>query len=176
MALNTEDQLTLFAGDSLAKTSARLENRLDLAEKEAPYTAKCLELLASVCRDTQFLKTSQGSLLETKGDGSQDFSMTWPRSGTMRSGTVYRLPSLAPPITEIGSGLLPTPNAVDGPKWHYTISPDMVKKRMRCGRQLMLAHWSVMAVGRTGKSNPEFASLLMGFPMGYTDVSRQETQ
>ena len=68
------------------------------------------------------------------------------------------------------------PNAVDGPKWFYTISPQMVEKRMKDGRQLMLAHCMVRHLGRTGKLNPEFPSLMMGFPLGYTDVSKQETQ
>ena len=113
MEENTEDQLTLFVEDSPVKTCQLQEKKQASMAKEAPYTGKCLELLASVCHDTQFLKTSQDSLLESQDGGLDNFSMTWPRSGTMQNGTVYRLPNLARTITEIGSGLLPTPTTMD---------------------------------------------------------------
>ena len=60
---------------------------------------------------TQSLKTSQRCLVESGGDGFSEFCSTFPRSGMMRSGTVYQLPNLARTIIEIGSGLLPTPRA-----------------------------------------------------------------
>lgn len=62
---------------------------------------------------TQSLKTSQLSLVETTGDGFSEFSSTFPRSGTMRNGTVYQLANLARTTTEIGSGLLPTPRSME---------------------------------------------------------------
>lgn len=108
---NSEEQLTLFAVDSPAKTYQERVSKQVLAANDQAYTSKCLESLASVDHDTHFLRMSQGCLLEIKGDGSQSFSMTWPRSGTMQNGTVYQLATLAPPITVIGSGLLPTPVA-----------------------------------------------------------------
>jgi hypothetical protein len=52
-------------------------------------------------------RTSQRSLVEDL----ETFSETWPRSGTMRGGTAYRLPPLAPLTVATGSGLLPTPEA-----------------------------------------------------------------
>ena len=109
----TEEQLTLFAVDSPAKTYQPQARESDLMAKDPVYTGKCCELLASVCPDTQFLKTSQDSFLETKEDGLQSFSMTWPRSGLMRNGTVSQLPTLGRTTTEIGSGLLPTPVCSD---------------------------------------------------------------
>lgn len=50
--------------------------------------------------------------------GSAPFSGTWPRSGTMRSGTAFRLAPLVPHTSEIVSGsspgkLLPTPVSAD---------------------------------------------------------------
>lgn len=50
--------------------------------------------------------------------GSAEFFGTWPRSGMMRSGTAWKLPSLAPPTCAIVSGsspgeLLPTPVSAD---------------------------------------------------------------
>jgi hypothetical protein len=52
-------------------------------------------------------KTSQLSL-----DGDlAEFSETWPRSGMMRNGTAYRLPTLVPDNFATGCGLWPTPNS-----------------------------------------------------------------
>ena len=53
---------------------------------------------------TPSLKTSQTCFLENGEIGLSEFSGTFPRSGMMRSGTVYQLPNLARTITEIGSG------------------------------------------------------------------------
>ena len=60
---------------------------------------------------TPSLKTSQTCFLENGEIGLSEFSATFPRSGMMRSGTVYQLPNLARTITEIGCGLWPTPRA-----------------------------------------------------------------
>ena len=67
-------------------------------------------LLGSFDPDTPSLKTSQTCLMENGELGLSEFSGTFPRSGMMRSGTVYQLPNLARTITEIGSGLWPTPD------------------------------------------------------------------
>ena len=91
MENNTEEQLTLFAGDSPAKTCQPQESKQASMATVQDYTGKCCESLASVCRDTQFLKMSQVSFLESQEDGLLNFSMTWPRSGTMQNGTVYLL-------------------------------------------------------------------------------------
>jgi hypothetical protein len=60
---------------------------------------------------------------------SAEFSGTFPRSGMMRNGTVYQLPNLARTITEIGSGLLPTPAWVrgreDGGHANWEAEPDV---------------------------------------------------
>ncbi len=56
---------------------------------------------------TSSWRTSQGSLL-TPGAWER-YSGTWPPSGTMWSGRVFRRPRLAPRISGKGSGLWPTP-------------------------------------------------------------------
>ena len=67
------------------------------------------ESLASFDLDSSSWKTSQRFLL----GGWVTFSGTWPRSGTMRNGTVYELPTWAPPTVESGCSLWPTPLAND---------------------------------------------------------------
>lgn len=69
-------------------------------------------------------RTCQGSFLEMTGDGLAAFSGTWPRSGSMRNGTAYRLPPLARLTDGIASGLLPTPCAIDpGSRFNQSRSP-----------------------------------------------------
>ncbi len=167
-----EEQLTLYAEDSPVKTYQPQASKLDLVAKDQAYTGKCCELLASVCRDTQFLKTSQDSFLETKEDGSQNFSMTWPRSGLMRNGTVSQLPTLGRTTTEIGSGLLPTPVAHEARLgWQDRTSG---KK----GTQESLSTLVMKSAGREGNQewkggqlNPTWVEWLMGFPIEHTDLN-----
>ena len=100
--------------DFPAKTSAFQETEQEYkTEREADYGQSAPVLLGSFSPDTPSLKTSQTCLMESGELGLSEFSGTFPRSGMMRSGTVYQLPNLARTITEIGSGLLPTPVASD---------------------------------------------------------------
>lgn len=163
MESNSEEQLTLFAGDSPAKTSVLRVNKSAFKANDQAYTGKCLESLASVCHDTQFLKTLQGSLLESRGGGSDNFSMTWPRSGSMQNGIVYRLPNLARTTTEIGSGLLPTPTCSDAKG-----SP---RSRTIYNNKSNLCE--VLRVQETDSiyPNPRFVEQMMGFPVGHTDLN-----
>jgi hypothetical protein len=46
-------------------------------------------------------------------EGWTEFSETWPRSGTMRSGIAYQLPPLVRLTDETDSGLWPTPARSD---------------------------------------------------------------
>jgi len=109
-------ELTLSPEDFHAKISALQENKQASARvRDQGYGQKSPVLLAKYNPDTQSWKTSQLSLVATAEDGLAEFSETWPRSGMMRNGTAYQLPNLARTITEIGSGLLPTPTTQDTP-------------------------------------------------------------
>mgnify|MGYP003982421487 CR=1 FL=1 len=160
----TEEQLTLFAVDSPVKTFRQQANKKALVENDPVYIPKCCELLASVCRDTQFLKTSQGCLLETVVGGSDNFSMTWPRSGSMQSGTVFALAPLDCLKKEIESGLLPTPTASD-----YK-GGSLVNRSDGGDRNSELKHWWTMETGKL-HLNPNFVEILMGFPINHTDLN-----
>jgi hypothetical protein len=112
--LETELELMSSREGSPARTSQLQESKREsVKEPAADYGQKSLDLLASYDPDTQSWRTSQLSLVETTGNGLAEFSETWPRSGMTRNGTAYRLPNLARTITEIGSGLLPTPAATE---------------------------------------------------------------
>jgi hypothetical protein len=106
--LQTELELMSSQVDSPAKTSQPLEDRQVLKASAVDYGQSAPVLLGSFDPDTPSLKTSQTCLMENGELGLSEFSGTFPRSGMMRSGTVYQLPNLARTITEIGSGLSAT--------------------------------------------------------------------
>lgn len=82
--------LTSSAVDSLARTSALLEKVSELSVREAAYGLKCSELYGKLNPVTLSLKTVQCSLF---GDSSRSYA-TFPQSGMMRNGSVYRAPTL----------------------------------------------------------------------------------
>ncbi len=63
-----------------------------------------------------FWKTSQGSLFQGADAARlpQGYSESWPKTGGMRSGCVYRRPAWAPATGESGSSCWPTARAEDG--------------------------------------------------------------
>ena len=91
-----------------------------------------------------YWKTSQGTFLS----GLDLFSETWPRSGTMRSGTAYPLPPSAPRTYAIACslwrGMLPTPTTVDTRTSPRTgpierTSPGPLRTRTSDGRSAVLS-------------------------------------
>ena len=90
---------------SPARTLALQEKAQELKAAAPVYGLTTPELLAKFDPDTSSWRTSQHCLIE----GLTEFSETWPRSGTMRSGTAYQLPPLARLTDATESGLWPTP-------------------------------------------------------------------
>ncbi len=112
--LQTELESMSLQEVSPAKTFQSQETKQEYkTEREVAYGQSAPVFLGSFDLNTPYLKTSQTCLMENGELGLSEFSGTFPRSGMMRSGTVYQLPNLARTITEIGSGLLPTPVASD---------------------------------------------------------------
>jgi len=110
--LQTELESMSSQAASPAKTSQSQEIRQEYkTEREAVYGQSAPVCLGKFDPNTPSLKTSQTCLMESGELGLSEYSGTFPRSGMMRSGTVYQLPNLARTITEIGSGLWPTPRA-----------------------------------------------------------------
>ena len=113
--LQTELESMSLQEASPAKTLASQETRQEYkTEREAVYGQSAPVYLGTFDLNTPSLKTSQTCLMDTGEIGLSEYCGTFPRSGMMRSGTVYQLPNLARTITEIGSGLLPTPAASTG--------------------------------------------------------------
>ena len=99
--------LTSWQAGFRAKTSAPQEKGLGLTESAAECGTTWPASLAKLDPDMSSWKTHQHSLL----GGLDEFSQTWPRWGLMRNGECWERATLAPRISEIASGLWPTPDA-----------------------------------------------------------------
>jgi len=203
-------QSTLSQADFPARISASLDDRqASQMEPEAACGPKSCDLLASYNHDLSLWKTSQTSfldLLSGEGDGLAEYSATWPRSGMTLAGTAYQLPPSAPAITEIGYGLLPTPNKSErGGKQTPGSQLALIKALQgwqKDGRRAFIPtigkneskgassdryrgsesyHGAKAAEALRSSStsplytHPLFAELMMGFPIGWTELEPAAT-
>ena len=199
--LQTELELMSSQADSPAKTSQLLANKQEYnKELEAAYGQSALVYLGTFDLNTPSLKTSQTCLMDTGEIGLSEYCGTFPRSGMMRSGTVYQLPNLARTITEIGSGLFATP---DTQGFSNKGSLQLIAKKARTWDEFNgMSHraskkkkeqfWPTptahnakegaypaeyerntptLAAQAGGKLNPTWVEWLMGFPLGHTDLN-----
>lgn len=164
----TELPLTSSVAGSRAKTLAVQDLCSVWKASEAYYGKKSPVLLANLDPDLSSWKTSQGCLVS----GWETFSGGWPRSGMMRSGTVYRLQPLEPPTNGIASGLLPTPRKGMRPR------PCLKEfQALRDGlpvafERLEAVLFAVMRVSpRSGLMvSPRFVERMMGFPIHWSST------
>lgn len=150
------DLLTWYLADSLAQIFPAQEEVKELKERHQECGSTWRESLAKYDHDSHLWKTVQCSLL---GD-LESFSVTWPRSGTMRNGVAYPRPSLEPTMNATGYGsLLPTP-----------VASDTGHRKTRYAQG-----GSALSLVVGGKLNPEFTEWMMGWPVGWTDLKPLET-
>ena len=113
--LQTELESMSLQEVSPAKTFQSQETKRGYkTERGVGYGQSAPVCLGTFDLNTPSLKTSQTCLMENGELGLSEFSGTFPRSGMMRSGTVYQLPNLARTTKEIEFGLWPTPTAMTG--------------------------------------------------------------
>lgn len=212
-----------FVAASPVRTCPTLEKARDLPANDPACGVNTPGSLARYDQHSLSWKTSQLCL----DGGLETFSETWPRSGTMLSGTAFRLPPLALPTGETASGYWPTPNRVDAEGgvrtgkgqtqlchavqaaarlWPTPTREDGESKGMSSARMeargpdnlaSAVKLWPTPAardyrapnkpdgVSRLsrpptsgeqlpnavgGVLNPEWVELMMGYPLGYTDI------
>ena len=155
-------QTELESMSSQAASPAKISQSQEIKQEYktgpgAAYGQSAPVCLGSFDPDTPSLKTSQTFLMESGELGLSEFSGTFPRSGMMRSGTVYQLLNLARTTTEIGSGLWPTPTAHNAKEGAYPA--EYTRKTPTLSAQA------------GGKLNPAWVEWLMGFPINHTDLN-----
>ena len=173
-----ELMLTSSPEGSPVRTSAPQEKEQALPENAAVSGQRSPDLLASYDRATSSWRTSQSYV----DGGFQRYSETFPRSGMMRSGTAFLLPTLVRLTAGTASGssrtqqdgtrtMWPTPGAGDHRDRGHLSQP-CIQRRVSMGKQLNLS----MVVSLTsGALNPTWVEWLMGYPDGWTDLSASET-
>jgi DNA (cytosine-5)-methyltransferase 1 len=184
-----EELLTLFLEGFHAKTSAQQGEVMDLMEKDQECGEKWHGSFTKYDPDSCSWKTHQCSLL---GD-LDEFLETWPQWGLMRDGECWEQRTLEQTIRGTGYGLSPdnvsafhTPNTtgLDG----GSNSRKALKKRQETW-PIPTAHNSketnapsemnrntpTLAAQAGGKLNPTWVEWLMGWPLGWTDLKRLET-
>lgn len=185
-----EALLTWFLEVSRARTSALPAAAMDWTASAAASGEKWRVWFAKWSPTSCEWRTPQCSLLED----SEEFSQTWPRSGLMRDGTCYPLPTVAPTINANASGLLlPTltvcgnynkkcasKKAGDGLATALAKMPTLVARDYRSPGRSRLERTGSKAgehlpnvVG--GPLNPDWCEWFMGFPIGWTASRPLET-
>ncbi len=162
MVGNMKDQLTLLPQDRPVSHSA-LPGSKWAKQMTATSGRNLLALYENVRPNGPLAKM----LLASSGWASTNCFLTWIDWATPRKHLLYRLTQLGRSINEIGSGLLPTPSGTSSHGKNHVM-----------GR---LDEWG-------GSSNPwrgttigkvrcaSFEEWMMGFPIGWTDLTESETQ
>lgn len=104
---------------SRAKTSPTPASALaSKTEPEAASGPSSPESFAKLSAEGSWLKTSGGYSQLMMGGGSEEFSGTWPNSGSMRSGSCYPLPTLEPRTSASAFGSSPgSETSTAPPRW-----------------------------------------------------------
>ena len=158
-------QQPLYQGGSLASLTAKQENVKRLLTNVI-YGLKCGELLARFDQSGSLLKM-YGDYCQVKMDGSlEEYVGTFPIWGMTLDGAVYELQSLARFTIEKGLELLPTP--VKSDTWVMNLSSTEWDGSNKHSMTL------IQALRRGNNSatylNPNYCELLMGFPIGWTEL------
>lgn len=146
---------TLFVEDFPVRTSVRPDWLRAFRERALNYGKSKPVLFLKLDRNTSSWRMLQHSLT----GGLVSFSGTWPRSGMMHNGIVYRLPTLAPSIRGTDCGWWPTPQRLDRYFCHST--PQGLQSRIG-KKQIMVPHIWQLGTGRR-YAPPELSEWLMGF-------------
>jgi hypothetical protein len=149
--------------DFHVRTLVPQERESVLMESEVECGEKWRGSFTKFDPDTSSWKTHQCSLL----GGLEEFSETWPNWGSMRNGECWERQTSALRISEIGSGLWPTPVKSDSAArrpskgWAGNDLPSVVWRR-NGGEQ--------NPSKPPAKLNARWVEWLMGWPIGWTSL------
>ena len=152
-----EELLTLYLEAFHAPTLVQQGKEQESMEKPLECGEKWRGSFTKFDRNTSSWKTHQCSLL---GD-LDEFSETWPRWGSMRTGECYQLPMSEQNINETEYGLWPTPTTPSGGG--------------NCGGSGAYKNAIKNGTHIPHSINPNLYEWLMGWPIGWTDLKPLET-
>ena len=159
--MSTEDQLSLFAGDS--PVSHSVSPGSNLARKMTVHSGlKCCELYAKWLPDGSL----ERMFLASSRWNSTKCYLTWKANVTPVGRLLFQLAPSMPSTDATEFGLWPTPTARDykGGRKLETLNAS--------GRTATNSLNDALTVldQKCGSLNPEFVEHLMGFPIGHTDL------
>jgi len=103
---------------------------------------------------------------------------TWPGWGMWANGAAYPQPVLDSSTNGDGCGLLPTPVARDGKSFYvgtFKTALRVMRRTGSVGRQLHWMQYGIVFHGlKKGWANPRFSELMMGWPIGWSDLQPLE--
>jgi len=169
----TSQAPTLFAVDSPVKMFRSLGKGRGLRGSGQHSGRSSIVSFAKFTPDGSLSKTSQGYSQVTMEGSLQKFYGNFPKSGIMQNGTLYQRQHLEHRIGGIESSSLPTPRAAD---YKGAVSLKSALGVLKRGFSPNLPEFILIAEQADGQMNPEFHEYLMGFPVGWTELSPQETQ
>lgn len=131
---------------------------------------KCGESLAKLAPDGSWVKMYRGCC-QARMDGSlEEYSGILPKWGMMLDGVVTELPMSERFTPEKELRLLPTPTASDTRglnDYQKTISRLKNGERAHTGQ---LPNYLMVLTGKRGRVNPVFYEMMMGLPIGWTEL------
>jgi len=128
-------------------------------ENDQDYGQRCTESSQQSNQDGLSQRTSQHSLSEDLISSLDNL----PKSGILLNGTLSSLPVLEQTTSEKERLLLPTIRASE----YKGCGPKGSKSHNHWIKRFYLS----AIVTDSGKLNPTFAELMMGFPIGHTDLN-----
>lgn len=159
----TQDMWTLLVADFRAKIYPLQEAWKELTEAEADCGLKCIEFVGKLDLNTSSLKTAQLSLYE---DLSKSYA-TFPKSGMMRNGNVYRTSLLDTHTGERESTLLPTPTKSDHKATFAKV--EALTRYLESGHQIR-AMDILAQKGFLKSERIAILEMMMGFEIGHTEL------
>ena len=164
-----QDMWTLLVEDFHVKTFQLPELWKELQEKDLDFGVRCLELFGTLDLSTQSLKIVQLYLFEVL---SESYA-TFPKSGIMQNGNVYRTSLLDTHTAERESTLLPTPTKSDHKATFAKV--EALTRYLKSGHQIR-AMDILAQKGFLKSQRIAILEMMMGFEIGHTELEVSETQ
>lgn len=157
--------LTSFLEDFRAKTLALQEMELVSLETDPHYFFRCSELYGKLDQNTLSLKTAQCCLFEDLNTSCNRF----PKSGIYVNGNVYQTSNLDFLTLEKEYTLLPTVTHSSKKRGQYK---DIHKLKAYLSTHQKDAVECLSLKGFTKSQIVTLLELMMGFPIGHTELER----